>query len=293
MNTSTVGRSRLSWLAVMALSVLAMCLTGCDSLSKYMTDSSGRPEIRFKAARITNLTLADATLAFDVEVTNPYPIPLPISNLEYRLSSGDAHLLDGTSSSAGIIDANSAKVITLPASIKFEPLIKVMSGITPGQLLPYTADFKASVEPKELGRIELPLRHEGKVPIPAVPQITLKQITWDKLSLDEAVARLDVRVVNTNKFPVDLKKMSYALSLGDTEVGKVSSSDVVKFGAERDASLSMPVSFSPKQLGLAFFNMLTGKKAGYRMAGSLDLDSQYAPMTLPFEKRGETSLVGK
>lgn len=293
MNTPTVGHSRLSWLAAMVLSALSFGLAGCDSLSKYLSDSSGKPEIRFKSARVTNLTLADAALAFDVEVTNPYPIPLPISNLEYRLSSGDAHILDGISSTAGVIEANSAKVITLPANIKFEPLIKVMSGITPGQLLPYTADFKASVEPKELGKIELPLRHEGKVPIPAVPQINLKQVTWDKLTLDEAVARLDVRVVNTNKFPVDLKKMSYAFSLGDTEVGKVATSDVVKFGAERDATLSMPVSFSPKQLGLAFFNMLTGSKAGYRMVGSLDLDSPYAPMSLPFEKRGEASLVGK
>jgi len=65
---------------------------------------------------------------------------------------------------------------------------------------------------------------------------------------------------------------------------------VVDLAAGGEGALSIPLGFSPREVGTAILNVLTGSTADYAMSGSLSLDSPFGPMELPFQSEGVAPL---
>ncbi|MFO8012167.1 MAG: hypothetical protein R6X20_02565 [Phycisphaerae bacterium] len=63
----------------------------------------------------------------------------------------------------------------------------------------------------------------------------------------------------------------------------------VQFAADGgSAVVKLPLSLSPKQLGMAAWQVLTGQGAGYDLTGTMDVTTPYGPMALPIRRIGET-----
>ena len=56
--------------------------------------------------------------------------------------------------------------------------------------------------------------------------------------------------------------------------------------------ISKPVSFKPLNLGIAAFKMLSGDGANYKLNGTMNMDTRFGKMKLPYERVGKT-LFGK
>jgi len=158
-------------------------------------------------------------------------------------------------------------------------------------VIPYRADLGLSVDAPGVGPLRLPLRKEGKLPVPSAPDVEVTEIKWDKLTLDSAAGRVRLRMVNRNQFPVELSKLTYALSLGGAEVARSAIASPVAFQAGGGAgAIEIPISLSPKKLGLAAFNILRGSRAGYQLGGTAGVTTPFGPMSLPIKKIGDTLL---
>ncbi len=263
---------------------LVAALAGCDALSRF-----SKPSARITGVGLKDISLDALTLMFDVEVSNPYSAPLPLVNLDYALASAGSPFLSGQADIQGTVPAKGAKTLALPARVNYLELFKAVKGVRPGDVIPYAAELGLSVKPPAVGALRLPMKKEGKLPVPTVPDVDVKDIKWQGLSLDQAGGVLRLGVVNRNKFPVDLAKINYGLSLGGVEVATSSLAKPVAFGADGGAGeLEVPLSFSPQKLGLSAYRMLTGGGAGYKLNGSMDLGTPFGPMSLPFDKIGNT-----
>jgi LEA14-like dessication related protein len=261
---------------------------GCGAL-----DALGlrRPTARVAGVRLGDITFTDATLLFDVEVENPYSVPLPLANFDYRLASQDATFLTGSADVQGTIPEQGKKTVSLPARLVYVEVLRALTGVRPGAVVPYEAEVGLSVDAPAVGRLRLPLRREGKLPIPSVPDVRIAEIQWDEVTLDNAGGLIKLAVVNRNQFPMDLSRLTYALSLGDVQVASSSLQRQASFAASGGSqTLEIPVSFSPRDLGVGVFRTLLVSNSGYRLTGSLDVTTPFGAMALPIDKVGRTVL---
>jgi LEA14-like dessication related protein len=275
------------WLLNSLLAVMCLAPAGCAQMREMLDLQT--PQGRVTGVSLHDVSLEAATLLFDVEVENPYAVPLPLANLDYSLASAGQAFLAGKAALQGTVPAGSTKTVKLPAKVTFIELLKAVKDVRPGSLVPYLAELGLSVDVPSAGPLRLPLKKEGKLPVPAAPEVEIKSIDWSKMTLDEAAGRVVLGVVNHNQFAVDLSKLAYGLSLGGVEVANSSLTKAVHFEPQGGAgTLEIPISFSPKKMGLAVFNLLTGQGSGYNLKGTMDVGTPFGPMSLPVEKIGTT-----
>lgn len=283
--------TRTSSLFALLAIVFMLAAPGCETLDKVLNSVDG-PQASLAGASLSDLSTQGATLDFEVDVTNPYSVPLPLTSLSYDLSSKGSTFLTGAAPIAGTVPARGTRTITLPANVRFSDLMSALSGVRPGQVVPYDAGLTLSVDAPGVGPLELPLRQRGELPVPAVPEVKLAGIEWSELSLTNAKAVLKFDVRNTNQFRVDLSALDTSLALGGRDIGRTSIREALGLGPGKRGTLEAPISFSPVQFGASILNMLRGANADYRLDGAIEGATPFGPITLPFERAGRAPLSG-
>jgi LEA14-like dessication related protein len=279
--------NRLRPAALAAVLGLALAAGGCAGLRDAL--GMDAPSARVVGASLEDIGLEAATLAFDVEVTNPLAAPLPLANVDYGLSSGGAAFLSGRANLDGTVAAGGTRTVRLPVAVRYADLLKTLAGVRPGSVVPYEAEVGLSVDVPAAGPLRLPMKKEGKMPVPAPPRVEVAEVNWADLTLEKAAGLVTLDIANPNQFPVDLSSFAYALSLGGVQVADTRIAKPVHFDAGGgSAQVEVPIALSPRQLGMAAWNVLTGKGAGYDLTGTMDLATPFGPMNLPIKAIGET-----
>ena len=271
--------------AVFLLGAFSLC--GCQLLES-LQGKGDQPSARVTGVSFQDLSLDSATLLFDVDVSNPYDVDIPLVNVAYKLASAGQGFVAGFAALEGSIPAGGSKVVGIPAQIVFRDLLNVLKQVKPGAVIPYTADLGLAVKVPVIGDLTLPVKTSGKLPVPTVPKVSLASVEWENLTLTEAAAQLDLRVVNRNDFPMDLSKLTYDLSLGNVSVAKGTLEQAASFEEGGETGVPIRVSFSPARLGLAAFNLLKGDGASYQIGGLLDVKTPFGGLELPYTQGGET-----
>jgi len=150
---------------VIAMSAAALLVgaTGCGMLT--------RPSAQVTGVDVRRVGLTEATMVFDVKVDNPYTVALPMSNLDYALSSRGVGFLTGEADVAGTVPAGGSKTLGVPVRISYRELIAAVRDARPGAVIPYRADLGLSVQAPALGPIRLPIRKDGELTIPSAPEL--------------------------------------------------------------------------------------------------------------------------
>lgn len=276
-------------LALPAMAALLLALPGCQSLDEVLK-SAPKPTARVTGARLQGLSLEKAALVFDVEVRNPYAVPLPLVQVSYAVGTGGQRIVDGSIAPSGSITASGAKVLQVPVAVQFRSLLEAAKGVRPGSVLPYTADLSFGVDAPVLGPVNVPVSHAGELPVPAVPEVSLVAFEVGALSLDKVSATARVRLRNTNQFDLDLDRLALTLAVGGKDVARTSAAASPKLAPGQSATVDVPVSFSPRAFGMGVFNLLRGSDARYALSGSLEAGTRFGPITLPLEARGTTPI---
>jgi LEA14-like dessication related protein len=156
--------------AVVAVSLLAGT-TGCGITEK--------PRASITGMQVRNVGLTNATMLFDVKVDNPYTVSLPMSNVDYVLSSQGQQFLTGKADVQGAVPAGGSKTLGIPVRISYLGLINAVKGARPGATVPYKADMGLSVDVPILGTLRVPMSKEGSLSIPSAPGLLdkLKDLT--------------------------------------------------------------------------------------------------------------------
>jgi LEA14-like dessication related protein len=269
---------------------LAAFAGGCKSLDDALK-TVPQPDARVIGADVRNLSLNGLDLVFDIEITNPYGVKLPIVELNYAVGSGELQLLQGGIKTLEDVPANGSTVIQVPASLDFAAAAQALSNVSPGSILPYHAEINIAVDAPFIGAINLPLKHEGEIPVPAVPDISLASFDIGVMTWEEVSATAKLRVTNTNQFKIELAKLQFNLELGKETVANAGTRRAYSLASGQSAIVEIPISFSPRAFGVGItgiFDMLGGSEANYGIAGILDLGTRFGPLSIPFSHGGDT-----
>lgn len=277
-------------MGVMVSLILAMiAIPGCETLTKMIGDMS-KPSARVTGASISDLALDKAGLLFDVEVTNPYSIPMPLASLDYTINSDGKKLVSGKQSLDGLIPANGSRTIQLPVNIVFQDALNILSGVKPGEVVPYDAALNLSADAPGLGPLTLPVKKSGELPIPTAPEVKLTDMSIRELSLTNVAANVSMDVTNTNQFKLGINEMTYDLALGGSRIASAKLDNPADLAPGKTSNVSFPIQFSPLSFGRSVYNMLTGSEAGYALTGSVKGSTPFGPVNLPYNKSGSVPI---
>ena len=148
-------------LLVVALLVLPALLAGC----------SVQPTAKITGVKLGAMSLQNATLVFDVDVTNPYPVPLPMTNLDYSLSTSGQKFLDGEAKTLGTVPASGSRVLSVPIKISFLELFNAVQGVKGKSEIPYTAILGLGVDAPLLGTMRLPMEKKSILKLPTTQSL--------------------------------------------------------------------------------------------------------------------------
>lgn len=246
----------------------------------------GKPTADVTGFHLPSISLEKADIVVDVLVSNPNPIPIPLVDIVYLIESEGRKLVSGTIPDAGTIRAHGSETIKIPVSLIYQDIKDTYDDIKPGEVIGYRVRVELLVDVPVLGRITIPIEKTGEIPIPYKPDVDVDKIEFEHLSLEETSASLHLKVENKNKFALGIKAMEYTFTLADATIANATlnkSADIRECG---EGTLEVPITFRPKDLGSAVWDIIRGRGAGYSIVGKLEVDTPFGPMHLPFSKEG-------
>jgi LEA14-like dessication related protein len=264
--------------------LLISSISACDLLNSLPLPTNATPSFNLVNTQLTGLNLEGVDLQFAVNVSNPYPVALPLTNLSYELISTNQSFLKGNANQLqGSIPAGGSQVINLPVHVGFAGLMKLISGVKPGGQIPYTAKLNLSVDAGAMGPLDLPIETSGAIPIPDVPEISVETIDWQNVSLTNAKAVMKLKVKNTNSFQMGLDKINYAVNLEGSEVAKSQLNAQKSLATGESGIFEIPIEFRPLDLGMGVFNMLKSNSFNYTMNGNMNLTTEFGNFDVPLD----------
>jgi len=264
-------------------------LASCQALEQAVA-SLDRPSAELAAVRLADLSTEAVTLDLDVSVSNPYDVALPISAIDLTLSSGGTAFVSGTAPPGAPIPARGAATRTVTTRVPFGELMSVLSGVRPGDVVPYEANVALSVDAPLVGTLTLPLGTSGQLPVPAVPRVSVDAIRWDELGLGGASGVVSLSLANPNAFGFDVQDIDVGLRLAGVDVAELGLRTGARVEADGSASLELPIAFSPLALGTALVQALSGTQADYALAGNVAVQTPYGPLAFPLREQGRVAL---
>ena len=155
---------------ILIVSLMIAMGSGCATLQNTLNIL--KPNASLQGLKFEEITLKSATLLFEVEVENPYPVSLPLVNVDYNLASRARQFLSGKADLQSTIAPHSKESVSLPAKISYLDLLQAFKGIKPGSVIPYSADMGLSVDTPALGLMRLPIKKESELSVPTIPDIS-------------------------------------------------------------------------------------------------------------------------
>ncbi len=154
---------------VLALLVVSLAaLSGCATVQSLL-GAAPKPTATIKGISFGDLSWDKIALNFEVEVHNPYDVPLPLVNLDYSMSAGTSRLLKGAAQTQGSIPAKGSKVLTLPAEVSLTDAMAFIKGVRPGTTIPYSTNATLLVNAPTAGQVPIPITRQGEIKVPSIP----------------------------------------------------------------------------------------------------------------------------
>ena len=201
-----------------------------------------KPDVAYKSASLTDVSLSGATLNVVARVDNPNPVGLALADADYRLSI-DGHPVAAGKPPEGLeIPANGNADVTLPASFKFADLGQAVATVLSKGSAGYKAEGSLGLK-TPVGVVRVPLSHEGTFTLPAMPGIALGTPRVTSVAIDHATVELPVTLTAKGSLPVPLQALEAAVTIGGARIGEVSAKDLgtLEPGASRSVTLPLTV----------------------------------------------------
>ncbi|MCU7802030.1 MAG: LEA type 2 family protein [Candidatus Thiodiazotropha sp. (ex Lucinoma annulata)] len=239
---------------------------------------------------MTSLDFDGVELAFDVNVTNPNPVGIDLAGLDYDLKLLGNSFVKGEQPMALSVAANGTSQIELPMRLGFRQLMSSYQKLQHASQAAYQLDLGLGFNIPVLGKMKLPVSYQGEFPIPKIPDIKVKNLDIQKLTLNNAKLLLQIEVDNPNNFSLLLDQLNYNLKLNGFNVGNGLLSQSVAIKQDGRGVINLPLSVNIMQAGMGLYSALLGNDGlKYELNGSMAATSSNSILSdikIPLNEQG-------
>ena len=239
---------------LLALAALVAVVPGCAALTEVI----GKPKLRAVRLKITGIDLQGVGLSFDVDVENPYFVPIRAPLVRYGLDIAGAEFLRSEAPLKVDLPADNIGTLTVPVHLSYSKLWSAYRSLKGAREVDYT--LRGALGLRVLGQsFDLPLSHSGKFPVLRVPRFSDVRFHLSDVSLRKAKITVDALVTNPNVFEIGIDGLGYVLKVGDVQLGGLSAATAGTIGSDQSGRLTLTGEVSA--VG-ALLQLLKGGRAG-------------------------------
>jgi LEA14-like dessication related protein len=260
--------------------VLVAALAACAQLESVARSALQRPTLSFQSASLRSLDLEGATVAFEYRVDNPNGFGLDLASLGYRLDLEGRRVVDGTMDSGLRIPASGSAPLSFPVHVRFADVPGFVDLVKARDAVKYRLAGTAGLR-TPVGVVDLPLAHEGSIPLPDLPDFALDGISIRSASFTDVVLDVKLRVRNGNAFALPRGALSYGLSVAGAAVASADGKDLAPVAANSSAVLAIPVRVSLAGAGRAVTGLVQGEAVDVALTGN----ARFAGVGVPLDLR--------
>jgi len=200
---------------IFSSTLMIIFFAACDTAPDIQYDQ--KPTARIQAMRFGDIELDYATVLFDVEIDNPYPVSLPVRRLRYALINDGRTFLTATIFNNVIVPPNTKNVLTLPDKVTYARLLRALDGV-PGLKIPFKAELTLSLDMPGSEWIDLHAEKEGSVVLPERPEINVEGKTYNAVDVVFVATPQDVVDKMLELAEVKKDDLLYDLGCGDGRI---------------------------------------------------------------------------
>jgi LEA14-like dessication related protein len=265
---------------IAALLLALAGLAGCAELAQVAKAALLPPRLSFESASLEALDLEGATVAFRWRVENPNGFGVDLARFGYRLDVEGKRVVEGEMPSGVKIPASGTAPLAFPVRVRFADVPGFVALVSKRDEVAYRLSGSAGVR-SPVGVLDLPLAHEGRLPLPRLPAFALDGVAIRSASLSEIALDVKVKVSNPNRFPVPAGTLDYALEVDGAAVARGDGKGLAPVPAGSSAVVAIPVRISILGAGRAASQLASGNPVDVALTGG----ARIAGIPLPVDLR--------
>jgi LEA14-like dessication related protein len=265
-----------------SLAAALLLLAACAGLQDLARSAVKEPKLTFRAASIEALDLEGATVGFNFDLENPNAFGVDLARIGWRVEAEGTRIASGDLPGGLRIEASRTAPVKFPVRVRFQDVPGIVSLLGGGQdAIRYKLAGAIGVR-TPIGILDLPLSHEGRLALPAVPRFALDGIAVRSVGFDAVSVDVKLRVKNPNAFALPLGALEYALVIGGSRVARAEGAKLAAVPGGGSAVVAIPVRLEVASAGRAAADLAKGGEVQVDLTGSATM----AGIPLPVELRG-------
>lgn len=254
----------------------AIFLIKCTALKDLA--SVKKPELSVTDVKISDASLKDLELTFDIEVDNPNNLAINVASYNYDFLISDNTFVNGSQTLNTEIASTAKSIIQIPLRFTYSELFETFSDIKDQDETGFELKSTIGIDLPILGFTEVPLQRSGTFPVIKAPKISASRLSVKNISFTSADLELILNIDNPNAFGVSLIDTDYTVSINGLESITGKSSEPIVIKEKNEGTITVPVSLNFIQLGRSAYNLIKGNEPlEYTISGKTEVDA-----TLPF-----------
>ena len=234
----------------------SLILTGC--VGSKISDNLKPPVLESLSPRITSIDFGGVNLEFHARIRNTLPVAIQTPRFRYAIAIEDRDLAKGTHASGIDLPASGVGTATLPVRLSYADILAIAASLKNQNEAAYRLTGALLIP--ALGReFELPLSHDGTVPILKTPHFDDFRIESPEISGTKAKFTILAKIENPNGFALGIDQMGYSVRIGEISLGTLGASTTSRIAAGGNSTLRLEGQVS---LLSAAFQILTGGRVG-------------------------------
>jgi len=274
---------------------LACTLSACATMEELADMAFEKPEVSVIDARLTGLSFESADFMFDVQIENPNAIGISLAGFNYNLAVNDNAFVQGEQNDTIEIEADGKSTLQIPVTLNYKDLYKTFTSLRGQDHAKYKMSLGFDFDLPFLGRQRIPLTHEGTLPLPKVPKLTVLELDLKRLNVTGANLNLKVKMWNPNAFSFALKRMKYSFDISGKQWLSGNKAENMQVSAKSESILDFPISLNFFEIGRSVFQLLSGNEPlAYNFKGRFEIETSVpliGTLDFPFHQTGRLPLV--
>ncbi len=274
--------------------LLLIGLSGCTPIEIKDALENQKPKVSVADQRLTRLDFKRVNMAFGIQVDNPNPIAIQLAGLDYDLKLADQSFVTGKQGKQMRLAASASSRIELPLSISFQELYQGIAALKGKQQIPYELTTGLLINVPLLGKLRYPVTTRGTLPLPRLPELSLQNLSLEKLNFTSATLTLKLAVHNPNAFSLALNRLNYDFKVNGKRWASGNTQALGNLAQQQKSTISLPITLNFMELGSGLYSLLQGgQPLNYSLSGKLDARSGHkliGSFDMPFDTSGRVAL---
>ncbi len=241
---------------------LVLMFFGCvstEDLVRVAMNQMEQPEVRIISVELTEISFRAAEIEFEIGIYNPNPRGVRLERVDYAVLIEGSRVIAGTIDEPIALEAEASVVVRVPTAIIYSDIREVVSTVRDDPEAGYRMEATVSFDLPYLGPVDVPVAHEGSLPVVTLPEVKFSGLSLERASLQGVDLVLSVRVQHRNAFAITLESVAYQLDVNDRRWISGSVERPLIVDPNEATVFDLPLRVSAGTLGPAIGEIMTGR----------------------------------